>query len=72
MDIDDFKNGSRDFRCGCGDVYKDNNFGGVYGLWQRVKARRDGIIERLYAATVPFQSRYQICDEDDGVTLVMN
>ena len=37
-----------------------------------LKQRRDGIVERLYAATAPFQSRCQICDEDDGVTPVMN
>ena len=33
MDIDDFRNGSRDFKCGCVDVYRDSNFGGVYELW---------------------------------------
>ena len=33
IDIDDFRNGSRDFKCGCVDVYRDSNFGGVYGLW---------------------------------------
>ena len=32
----------------------------------KLKQRRDGIIERLYASTAPFQSRCQICDEDDG------
>ena len=31
-----------------------------------LKQRRDGIVERLYAATASFQSRCQNCDEDDG------
>ena len=31
-----------------------------------LKRRRDGIVERLYAATASFQSRCQNCDEDDG------
>nr|POE90427.1 putative mediator of rna polymerase ii transcription subunit 26c [Quercus suber] len=31
-----------------------------------LKQRRDGIVERLYATTAPFQSCCQICDEDDG------
>ena len=31
-----------------------------------LKQRRDGIVERLYAAMALFQSHYQICDEDDG------
>ena len=31
-----------------------------------LKQRRDGIVERLYAATASFQSCCQICDEDDG------
>ena len=31
-----------------------------------LKQRRDGIVERLYVTMAPFQSRCQICDEDDG------
>ena len=40
MDIDDFRNGSKDFKCGCVDVYRDSNFGGVYGLWQQVEVTK--------------------------------